>query len=362
MTACCIVKKVITDLVVSEQWALSRPGRRHMINPCGQITIFRFTGHLLYGRSVISLCKLSLMPSLRIRDVPFVSEVSLKCRVSERKPNLMKKSTSTPCLFRKCSIKSTRHTWHSIFDLKCINSLNQGQLEHGRIAVPCIEESNPLCLDDELPPPKYYTRSNDSGHDALDRSSEQQSLPTAVLSLIKPHKILSVSKEMCDITGFAADEMIGRSFNLIHGPKTDMRILNAAIKNAGLRLASQFSTSMYASDGSEMQISASCVPDVAEGDVLLGFKFQLIQNGTSVVKVLPYSDETVEGLAELMAHGKHSRRNSYRVQYNFRTGLAIQHSMLRRPLGARPSPHSAHTGKEDVFLALGNYLTTHRHH
>jgi hypothetical protein len=225
-------------------------------------------------------------------------------------------------------------------DLKYIDSTDLKQVESCRIAIPYREQQH--CIEDELPQPEYFIRSSSYMKNATELSVQMKNLPTALLSLVKPHKILSISKEMCTIVDFAADEITGRSLNLLYGPKTDMPALTAAIKNTGLLSSAQLSTSIYSRDGSEIQISASFAPFFADDGVLAGCTFKLLPAEHAPADSASDSDETVEGLAELMAQARRGRRANHRVQYNFRTGLAIQHSMLlHHRAGTRPPPQPA---------------------
>jgi hypothetical protein len=115
-----------------------------------------------------------------------------------------------------------------------------------------------------------------------------------------------------------------------------------AISNSVQLSFEQFFSCVYSRDGSELQISASCTPFFADGGVLSGCKLQLHPADSAIVDASSDSHETVEGLAELMARGTKDRRTAYRATgYNFRTGLAIKHSMLRCHAGACPAPRPA---------------------
>ena len=158
-------------------------------------------------------------------------------------------------------------------------------------------------------------------------------LPTAVLSLVKPHKIISISTKMCEYFGFGEEEIVGRSLNLLHGPKTDAKVVTGAIKNTGVLSSSQFATTLYARDGSELCINASCVPYFAGDGVLAGCKLQLLPEGL----VDPASRSEVEAVA-FAGQAEHAQRACYRSKYNLITGLTIQHAMLLHHATTRPAP------------------------
>jgi hypothetical protein len=177
----------------------------------------------------------------------------------------------------------------------------------------------PLPCDEELPPPQYYHRSvsQSTTSTSHEKESARNNIPTAILSLVKPHKILSISS---DFLGFGAEEMMGRSLNLLHGPNTDAKALTGAIKNAGLLSSTKISTTLYSRDGSELCINASCVPYFDEGGALAGCKLQL----------LPEENDYCldEAGTERLRSAAHRKRTCYRSKYNFTTGLTIQCSML----------------------------------
>jgi PAS domain S-box-containing protein len=229
--------------------------------------------------------------------------------------------------------------WHSMCNLDC-SALIPSQEECCGLAVHYNEaQARPLTYDDELPPPQYYQRPqpHSSPSEPQQRQNAKRNIPTAVLSLVKPHKVLSISKELCDFLGFEAEEMLGRSLNLLHGPKTDAKIVTSAIKNTGLLTSGHFSTTLYARDGSERSIRASCVPYFGEGGVLAGCKLQLLPELPCLELSALHLDEAA---AERLQQAERIKRSCYRSKYNFSTGLTIQRSMLRHA-NTRPPPTDA---------------------
>jgi hypothetical protein len=160
-------------------------------------------------------------------------------------------------------------------------------------------------------------------------------MPTVVLSLVKPHKIISISTQMCDFFGFEEAEIVGRSFNLLQGPKTDVQAVTGAIKNTGVLISAQFATSLYARNGSELYTNASCVPYFAGGGVLAGCKLQLLPEGPGLMDSTSRSDEAV---AERLVQAERAQRACYRSKYNLITGLTIQRAMLLHHATTRPAP------------------------
>ena len=207
--------------------------------------------------------------------------------------------------------------------------------EDCRISVPYLElEGSKLSLEDELPPPKYYRRSTPCQNEVVTKKLAPK-LPTLILSLVKPHKILAVSKEACDFLGYGEEEISGRSVSMLQGPKTDTAGLCAAIKNTGVLSSGEFSTVIYARDGSELKIAAALVPYIADGGKLAGCKLQLILDNASE------SDDVVERLAKWTGNAEKGKRSQHRAHHNFCTGLTIQLSMQHRTASHRSTPQPA---------------------
>ena len=86
------------------------------------------------------------------------------------------------------------------------------QEDYCRLAA-CYNEATtrPLSCDDELPPPQYYHQSHSrysSASKSRQREQAKMNLPTAVLSLVKPHKIISISTKMCEYFGFGEERHV----------------------------------------------------------------------------------------------------------------------------------------------------------
>jgi hypothetical protein len=220
------------------------------------------------------------------------------------------------------------NSWHSMCNLECTN-----QEDSCELAVPYNEAmTKPLSREDELPPPQYFNPSKYRCRPSMaHQRGSSKSLPTVVVSLVKPHKILTTSTATCELLGFGAEEIEGRSLNLLNGPKTDVKAVMGAIKNTGLLSHASFATTLYARDGSELSISASCVPYLAEGGVLAGCKLQLLPEDTGLVDPALCSEEA------RMQEAERTKRACYRSRYNFRTGLMIQRSLLHHAK-THPSP------------------------
>ncbi len=146
---------------------------------------------------------------------------------------------------------------------------------------------------------------------------------------------------MCNFLGFRTEEMIGRSLNLLHGPKTDAKALTGAIKNTGLLTSAQFFTTLYSRDGSELGISALCVPYFGEGGVLSGCKLQLLPEENGFANPALSSRNSNEAATERLEQAVRDKRACYRSRHNFCTGLAIQRSMMHHAESRSPPQGAA---------------------
>jgi PAS domain S-box-containing protein len=233
--------------------------------------------------------------------------------------------------------------WRSMHDLECRADM-PSQEDDSTLAVYYNEAMpKPRACEHELPPPQPYhllSHSRSRASMRLQREPAKRSLPTVVVSLVKPHKILSTSKSMCDVLGFGAEEVMGRSLNLLHGPKTDVRAVMGAIKNTETLSTANFSTIIYTRDGSELSIAASCVPYFGEGGVLAGCKLQLLPEDYVFMDPALCLEEA------RMQEAERTKRACYRSRYNFRTGLMIQQALLHH---AKMNPSAGDAA--DVLLA-----------
>jgi PAS domain-containing protein len=102
----------------------------------------------------------------------------------------------------------------------------------------------------ELPPPCRFVDTRRAQEAEPERESAK-----AIVSLQQPHKILTVSKELCALLGYSADELCGRSIKIFQGPRTDASFFHSAIKNAALLSSASQRTFIYGRDGQEHEVS-----------------------------------------------------------------------------------------------------------
>ena len=111
-------------------------------------------------------------------------------------------------------------------------------------------------MNDHLPPPSKFSR------DQLFSSAPLKAFQGAVVSLLKPHKIIAASEEFLHTVGLTSDQILGRSIQVLVGPKTDTIELSAAIKNTGHMQVAQINTILYTSSGQELEVTATLLPYV----------------------------------------------------------------------------------------------------
>jgi PAS domain S-box-containing protein len=105
-------------------------------------------------------------------------------------------------------------------------------------------------LDSHLPPPCRFVDSRKSAATV----TAPKVAAKAVVSIQQPHKILTVSKDLCCLLGYSSEELCGRSIKILQGPKTDATFLHSAIKNAALLSSASQKTFIYARDGQEHEV------------------------------------------------------------------------------------------------------------
>ncbi len=164
--------------------------------------------------------------------------------------------------------------------------------------------------------PTYYSRNKEKKKPAATG-------PTLVLSLLRPHKILSVSSDLCALFGFTVEELTGRTIKTIQGPTTDSGAITAAIKNTGVLTSSTLTTDLYTRDGSPLEIIIAASPLLADDGSLAGCTLQLRIPGTAV-------------RAPSAAGPARAEREQYRALHNFRTGLMLRQTATHAAAGAGP--------------------------
>jgi hypothetical protein len=110
-----------------------------------------------------------------------------------------------------------------------------------------------------LPPPCRFTGSHGRRVEkAPEPERERSSPPKAIVSLHQPHKILTVSKELCTLLGYCSEELCGRTIKILQGPRTDASFFHSAIKNAALLCGATQRTFIYGRDSQEHEVCAEC--------------------------------------------------------------------------------------------------------
>jgi PAS domain S-box-containing protein len=110
---------------------------------------------------------------------------------------------------------------------------------------------------ERLPPPCRFVDSRKASEQP--EPERERTSPKAIVSLHQPHKILTVSKELCTLLGYAPEELCGRTIKIFQGPRTDTSFFHSAIKNAALLCGATQRTFIYGSDGREHEVCAGVV-------------------------------------------------------------------------------------------------------
>jgi hypothetical protein len=121
-------------------------------------------------------------------------------------------------------------------------------------------------FNDFLPPPSKFSRSKSMAY-SLDG---QTCCSGAIVSILKPHKILTVSTEFLNATVYNSSQICGRNINVLFGPKTDVSSLNSAIKNTGCGQSTTIDTVLSTSAGSDLHVTATFSPYHRPSDRSLG--------------------------------------------------------------------------------------------
>ena len=158
----------------------------------------------------------------------------------------------------------------------------------------------------------------------------------AIVSLLKPHKILAASNEFLNTVGFTSSQICGRSISSVFGPRTDTVRIMAAIKNTGHLETTEVNTVLYASNGREVDLCASFSPYFKSSEAHLGgclLQIHFIQSGDAGNSHPVYILEDFGLASEFrpLASPKHASERLLRREANLATGLEIDAEGRRTP-------------------------------
>ena len=96
-----------------------------------------------------------------------------------------------------------------------------------------------------LPPPSKFKRPTPVDFD----DPAVKCCSGAIISLVKPHKFLSVSTEFLNIMNYEPKALHCRGISILFGPNTDPTVFNAAIKDTALLRTTQIQSVLYTCSG-----------------------------------------------------------------------------------------------------------------
>ena len=114
---------------------------------------------------------------------------------------------------------------------------------------------SPNTSDLALPSPSKFSRPQ-----SVLQTAERKCCCGAIISIIKPYRILAASSEFLRTVEFSSDQICGRSINMILGPKTNNVALIAAIKNTAQFESRKIEIILSASSGRDVNIAATFSP------------------------------------------------------------------------------------------------------
>ena len=117
-----------------------------------------------------------------------------------------------------------------------------------------------------LPSPSKFTRHKSMAYSCMD----DKCCSGAIISILKPHKIITVSTEFLNTIEFSSSQICGRSIGVLFGPRTDTSSFTAAIKNTGLCQSATIDTILNTSAGADLRVTASFSPYRRPSDRSLG--------------------------------------------------------------------------------------------
>ena len=108
---------------------------------------------------------------------------------------------------------------------------------------------------------------------ALQLMAQPGSTTAACIATAKsPYVIQQVSAAWCGLFGFTAEEVTGRSLQVVHGPNTDSKVLDKVVGDALAGAPSNGRISCYTRTGDHLALSIAAVPIMSEGGLVDHFR------------------------------------------------------------------------------------------
>ena len=233
-------------------------------------------------------------------------------------PSRLKTETSFSC----CQIPSGLKTeWRDSLIAKPWKSMSNLRDHEENMERDHACSMRSVTTEPALPPPEKFQRSK-TPNSSTTPESKDGVVGHVVVSLHQSHMFLHVSDQLCDLLHYKQHQLSDRSVNILYGPKTNQKALDAAIFKAGSLERSSCKVKIYCRDGTPHDTTAILSP-VAVNYVpvacLIEFADWDIEHVAATTPAIPCSGScTPQKVFETHLRQYYHRRS------NFKTGLSIE--------------------------------------
>ena len=95
------------------------------------------------------------------------------------------------------------------------------------------------------------------------------------VSTDKPHTIISASSSLAQLLGYSTDELIGRSISTLHGPLSDVCLLESSICEVWKLDLKTFYFTIYSRTGMGYKVDVQCLPCTDADGKMIGSTLQI---------------------------------------------------------------------------------------
>ena len=97
-----------------------------------------------------------------------------------------------------------------------------------------------------------------------------------LVSLDAPHIVLTCGPQLAGLLGYTAEEIVGRSIKILHGPRTETSKISSAIKRSSLNQTTAIQSILYGRSGLGKTLSVTCTPHYDAWGVLRGCAMDML--------------------------------------------------------------------------------------